>query len=941
MSNRLTFSLASLILILGLVFATAPAMAVTTDTSVGISGSVGSTNSRFATIVHQGGNTSVSGAAANTEIIQTDSGSLPDLDEAFIVGTTIALLAPANEGLNDAVISATNPAVMAKDVVISEIMWGIDTGATDDTDAFAAQKYKQWIEFYNTTATPTPAVTTDWILYFVDDYNDIPTPAEADVAPDPSVPATTLKVKNVVSLDLTDDNTANPVQYVLVDIVSNHTSAGGGWTNDIGQSGNTVPAKAKDLISMYRNINYENATKQHQKDGKDLSATDNRTEQLKAIPSGIAKGSWKASQRLFQVNQKGSPGKQHFAGKVTILTASTVNLKKVIINEIGNSEGDKYDWLELRNTSGADLPLENYELSNVVGTTKKDVSLVIFPKITIPKDDVLLVVNTDPKLDAKHPLAAGVNVITEEGANAGDLVKNGLTSRYYVNSGFKIPNDHVLFILRSVKEKLGTNGDGLKALVDVTGTASIADNANTLATNLWPLVKTAAVNNEIIKGAKVADGAKFGDGTVYRRNKADKTTNDKEIWVASEDAGGIGYKRDMPGKGTPGYANGALKTYDKASGDDGYVDPLGKVTISEIMYDSGNKLPQWIELYNPSMTEAVNINDWRLKLENPTRDGVFEPGVDMTFAHVPMRSTVTVKLASKIIPPNQTVLIVSTTARNSGNFPSHRVLDLWKDGLKDKDKLEIAEGTARRDFRFLSEYAFKITLMDAKGNNVDTAGNMGASSWWPLPINDDGRSSIIRRYNTGKTTQGGKMAQDGTLRVWTGMANTGDDEKDGGKAGDAGWVLASASDLNHTVTETYYGHDTDIGSPGYRGGGALPVSLSKFRPERLKDTGEIVIRWITESELNNAGFNILRSETRNGEFIKINTSLIAGQGTTSERTTYEWKDSTAKPTVVYYYQIQDVSLDGQVQTLRMSRLKGDITPAGKLTTTWGALKALQ
>ena len=27
--------------------------------------------------------------------------------------------------------------------------------------------------------------------------------------------------------------------------------------------------------------------------------------------------------------------------------------------------------------------------------------------------------------------------------------------------------------------------------------------------------------------------------------------------------------------------------------------------------------------------------------------------------------------------------------------------------------------------------------------------------------------------------------------------------------------------------------------------------------------------------------------------------------------------------------------------LQMSRLKGDITPAGKLTTTWGALKALQ
>ena len=124
-----------------------------------------------------------------------------------------------------------------------------------------------------------------------------------------------------------------------------------------------------------------------------------------------------------------------------------------------------------------------------------------------------------------------------------------------------------------------------------------------------------------------------------------------------------------------------------------------------------------------------------------------------------------------------------------------------------------------------------------------------------------------------------------------------------------------------------------MGTLGYRAGGPLLVALSKFRPERL-DSGEIVVRWITESELNNAGFNILRSETRDGEFTKLNTKLIAGQGTTSERSVYEYTDTSAKPNVAYYYQIQDVSLDGnKVQTLRQSRLKGDVSADGKLTTT--------
>ena len=88
---------------------------------------------------------------------------------------------------------------------------------------------------------------------------------------------------------------------------------------------------------------------------------------------------------------------------------------------------------------------------------------------------------------------------------------------------------------------------------------------------------------------------------------------------------------------------------------------------------------------------------------------------------------------------------------------------------------------------------------------------------------------------------------------------------------DYAWLVASDDTLSGKLAgDTYYGSNTDLGTPGYRRGGALPVSLSKFRPERL-DSGAVVVRWITESELNNAGFNILRSETRDGEFTKLNT----------------------------------------------------------------------
>ena len=124
--------------------------------------------------------------------------------------------------------------------------------------------------------------------------------------------------------------------------------------------------------------------------------------------------------------------------------------------------------------------------------------------------------------------------------------------------------------------------------------------------------------------------------------------------------------------------------------------------------------------------------------------------------------------------------------------------------------------------------------------------------------------------------------------------------------------------------------------PGIKSGGALPVTLSRFRAEFT--ASGVVLKWVTESEVDNAGFNILRSETKNGEFKIINPQLIQGAGTTSERHTYTWTDTTAKQNVVYYYQIEDVSQAGVRKQLARVRMRGNVSAVGKLTTRWADLK---
>ena len=119
----------------------------------------------------------------------------------------------------------------------------------------------------------------------------------------------------------------------------------------------------------------------------------------------------------------------------------------------------------------------------------------------------------------------------------------------------------------------------------------------------------------------------------------------------------------------------------------------------------------------------------------------------------------------------------------------------------------------------------------------------------------------------------------------------------------------------------------------------LPVNLSHFRAEHT-DAG-VVLKWTTESELDNAGFYIYRSETKAGEFKIVNPRLIQGAGTSSERNAYTWTDTTAKPNTVYYYQIEDVSHAGVRKRLATVRLRGLVSASGKLTTRWADLKATQ
>ncbi len=560
---------------------------------------------------------------------------------------------------------------------------------------------------------------------------------------------------------------------------------------------------------------------------------------------------------------------------VSKAVASTVPRSPIVFNELGNGSEATNDWLEFRNVTGSDVSLKDWELSVVADGKKEDTSLIVFPDVSVPANGLLLITNS---ASDKTPLAGGA--------------QKGLSHASLVDAGLSLPDDgKFLLILRNAKEKLGLD----EAFIDVAGgggsdtDAFVRDETGDYDTHVWPL--------QVLESPGDATEDALSSGKVWQRAKADLIGYHRDAWAEAAFTG-IGYDRKVTQSpataGTPGYPNGAVKT--EAS------TPKGAVTISEIMFDSeGGTLPQWIELYNKSKTEALNLNRWQLEIQNRNSGDLVG------------RPIVTLTLQEKVIQPNQTLLIVAGDARASSTdvFPEDRVYNLLE--LHEKNlRIKTARDT------FLSGEGFYLKLSDRNGTKIDEVGNIDdnrrtddAPVWvWPTNRRDGARSSVVRRYDKGA------VARDGMLK--------------------SNWALAAHFN-KFKVESLHYGHADDIGTPGYRQGGALPVELSSFTLTRT-DAGPVVVSWTTESEVDNAGFNLRRSLKRDSGFTLLNPVLIAGAGTTGERQTYTFTDTSAKPGVEYYYQIEEVSLGGRPEVLRTRYLPGPVSPANRSLTTFGEVK---
>jgi len=98
----------------------------------------------------------------------------------------------------------------------------------------------------------------------------------------------------------------------------------------------------------------------------------------------------------------------------------------------------------------------------------------------------------------------------------------------------------------------------------------------------------------------------------------------------------------------------------------------------------------------------------------------------------------------------------------------------------------------------------------------------------------------------------------------------------------------------------------------------------------ISGDGQVTLRWVTQTEVNNIGFGIYRSEQTAGEdasssYTKI--GFVNGAGSTAMPTDYQFIDKNAEAGKTYFYYLEDIDVAGERNRSKIIKV---VVPPAKL-----------
>ena len=105
---------------------------------------------------------------------------------------------------------------------------------------------------------------------------------------------------------------------------------------------------------------------------------------------------------------------------------------------------------------------------------------------------------------------------------------------------------------------------------------------------------------------------------------------------------------------------------------------------------------------------------------------------------------------------------------------------------------------------------------------------------------------------------------------------------------------------NHSSPSTFYtlGPETPV----------TAIDLISF--SATGEENHVRVDWQTAQEIRNLGFNLYRSTSASGAFVKINDRLIPGLLYSVKGKSYSFADPNVSPGQLYYYKLEDIDASG-------------------------------
>jgi len=250
----------------------------------------------------------------------------------------------------------------------------------------------------------------------------------------------------------------------------------------------------------------------------------------------------------------------------------------------------------------------------------------------------------------------------------------------------------------------------------------------------------------------------------------------------------------------------------------------------------------------------------------------------------------------------------------SSNFPIQNSYDSSLGGSKDAFVTKIDTTQSGND-----SLVYSTSLGGGSGDEgydiaVDSSGN--------AYVTGKTRSPDFPTLNPYQGSHGGgnddafvtKLSSSGNTLVYsTYLGGDGYDDGCGiavdssGNAYVTGLTYSSNFPTLNPYQSSHGGGEWDAFVASYLQDGSLPVELSMLTATASADG--VTIRWRTESEVNNIGFRIYRSEEKDGNYTRI--AFVSGAGNSAMPIDYQFTDKEVEAGKTYFYYLEDIDIAGE------------------------------